>query len=121
MVSQLLQTVDPGATQYRQFDHINSTLSLTGATGAVTDTFDYQAYGNILGHTGASTTPHRYAGEESDPESGLTYLRARYYDPATGGFLSRDPSPGDITDPLSLHPYLYAAGNPVNRTDPSGR
>jgi RHS repeat-associated protein len=46
---------------------------------------------------------------------------ARYYNPATGRFLSRDPEDGFPTDPASLHKYLYANGDPVNRIDPSGR
>jgi RHS repeat-associated protein len=46
---------------------------------------------------------------------------ARYYNPSTGRFLSRDPLDGDPTDPQSLHKYLYAGGDPVNRIDPSGR
>ena len=119
--SRLLQTADGGATRYDLFNSLGSTRLLTSEAGVVTDGFDYQAYGAILSHSGSSGVPHRFAGEESDPESGLTYLRARYYDPRTGGFLSRDAFPGDASDPLSLHPYLYASGNPVNRTDPSGR
>jgi uncharacterized protein RhaS with RHS repeats len=52
---------------------------------------------------------------------GLYYLRARYYNPATGRFLSRDPEDGKTKDPASLHKYLYANGDPVNRIDPRGR
>ena len=62
-----------------------------------------------------------YRGEQYDSDLGLYYLRARYYNPATGRFLSRDPLDGDPTDPQSLHKYLYAGGDPVNRIDPSGR
>jgi RHS repeat-associated protein len=46
---------------------------------------------------------------------------ARYYNPATGRFLSRDPEDGNITDPATLHKYLYANGDPVNMVDPRGR
>jgi len=46
---------------------------------------------------------------------------ARYYNPATGRFLSRDPEDGGARDPASLHKYLYANGDPVNGLDPSGR
>jgi hypothetical protein len=52
---------------------------------------------------------------------GLYYLRARYYNPATGRFLSRDPEDGKQIDPVSLHKYLYAGGDPVNMIDPRGR
>ena len=47
--------------------------------------------------------------------------RARYYNPATGRFLSRDPDEGKIKIPATLHKYLYAGGDPVNRIDPRGR
>lgn len=60
-----------------------------------------------------------FAGEWQDP-TGLIYLRARYYDPATGRFLSRDPYPGGLDDPSSLHPYAYCGNNPVLYVDPSG-
>ena len=46
---------------------------------------------------------------------------ARYYNPATGRFLSRDPEDGNAKDPASLHKYLYAGGDPVNAMDPTGR
>ncbi len=52
--------------------------------------------------------------------NGLYYLRARYYDPAIGRFLTRDPLPGSALAPQSLNPYPYVGNNPVNRVDPSG-
>ena len=54
-----------------------------------------------------------------DP-TGLIYLRARWYDPATGRFLTRDPFPGLATLPTTQHPYVYVGNNPVNLVDPSG-
>ena len=61
-----------------------------------------------------------YRGEQYDPDLGLYYLRARYYNPLTGRFLSRDPLNGKIADPRTLHKYLYAGGDPVNVLDPTG-
>lgn len=55
-----------------------------------------------------------------DRETGLDYLRARYYDPALGRFISRDAYQGELNDPMSLHKYQYAHANPVVNTDPSG-
>jgi RHS repeat-associated protein len=46
---------------------------------------------------------------------------ARYYNPNTGRFMSRDPEDGDETDPKTLHKYVYANGDPVNAVDPTGR
>ncbi|MGB7264096.1 MAG: RHS repeat-associated core domain-containing protein, partial [Terracidiphilus sp.] len=51
----------------------------------------------------------------------LYYLRARYYNPLTGRFMSRDPLDGLRRIPATLHKYLYAGGDPVNRIDPNGR
>jgi RHS repeat-associated protein len=68
------------------------------------------------------------SGEQFDSDLGLYYLRARYYNPATGRFLSRDPeefkpldSKRKPVDSGKLHRYLYAGADPVNRIDPSGR
>jgi RHS repeat-associated protein len=87
----------------------------------VTDTYDYDAFGNKLNSTGSTPNNYLYRGEQYDPDLGLYYLRARYYNPATGRFLGRDPEDGDTTDPKTLHKYLYANGDPVNRLDPRGR
>ena len=61
------------------------------------------------------------SGEQYDQDLGLYYLRARYYNPATGRFLSRDPEDGNAKIPATLHKYLYVGGNPVNWVDPRGR
>jgi RHS repeat-associated protein len=68
-----------------------------------------------------SHSQSNYRGEQYDSDLGLYYMRARYYNPLTGRFLSRDPEHGIPTDPASLHKYLYAFGDPVNRIDPRGR
>jgi RHS repeat-associated protein len=62
-----------------------------------------------------------YRGEQYDPDLGLYYLRARYNNPATGRFLGRDPEYGKPINPATLHKYLYAGGDPVDRIDPRGR
>jgi len=48
------------------------------------------------------------------------YLRARYYDPAVGRFLGRDPLIGFMTSPQSLNRYVYALNNPILLADPLG-
>jgi RHS repeat-associated protein len=68
-----------------------------------------------------SWIPSLYRGEQFDADLGLYYLRARYYNPATGRFLSRDPEDGKIKIPATLHKYLYAGGDPMNRIDPTGK
>ena len=110
------------------------TASATCATdemslcSAATDTYDYDAFGNEVHSTGSTPNSYLYRGEQWDPDLGLYYLRARYYNPITGRFMSRDPnepkvrdSSGMPIDPKKWHKYLYAGGDPVNRFDPRGR
>jgi RHS repeat-associated protein len=118
--SDLLARFEGGASSYHHADALGSTRLLTDAAGAVTDTFTYAAYGPVVARTGTSAEPYQFAGEQRDAESGLTYLRARYYDPSIGRLLARDPVLGDATRPLTLNKYLYANGNPTNVVDPSG-
>jgi RHS repeat-associated protein len=94
---------------------------LTNSVGQVTDEYEYDAYGNSFTKSGTTPNNYLYRGEQYDPDLGLYYLRARYYNPATGRFLSRDPEAGQANDPRTLHKYLYAGGDPVNAVDPTGR
>ena len=68
-----------------------------------------------------SRSPSYYRAEQYDSDLGLYYLRARYYNAATGRFMSRDPEDGCLWHPDSQHKYLYASDDPVDRVDPSGR
>jgi RHS repeat-associated protein len=104
-----------GSIWYHHHDQLGSTRALTNQTGDTIATYSYDPYGRPTGTTGTATTPFGYAGQYTDPETGYQYLRARYYDPTTGQFLTRDP----IT-PLTREPYSYTGGNPLNATDPSG-
>jgi RHS repeat-associated protein len=110
-----------GNTYYYIFDGRGSTVALTSGAGAVTDTYSYDAFGNPTHVSGTTQNPYLFDGQEFDSETGLYNLRARYYDPATGRFLSQDPKSGYDDDPVSLHRYLYANDDPVNASDPSGK
>jgi RHS repeat-associated protein len=103
------------------YDGAGSVRQLTNTAGAVTDTYEYDAFGNELNHTGTTPNNYLYRGEQYDTDLGFYYLRARYYNPSTGRFMSRDPEDGKPGNPKSLHKYLYAAGDPVNKKDPRGR
>lgn len=83
---------------------------------------DEDAYGNPIGVWSPSTalTSLLYSGEQTDAATGQQYLRARYYDPATGRFNRLDPFAGISADPLSLHTYLYVQADPIQGVDPSG-
>ena len=97
-----------------------STRQLADDAGAVTDAYTYDAYGRQLAAAGTTPNRYRYGGEQLDDSTGFYYLRARYYDPAVGRFVSTDPQQGSAFDPPSLHRYLYANANPMNVADPSG-
>lgn len=66
------------------------------------------------------TNPFLYAGEVYDKESGFYYLRARYYDPKMGRFVSEDTYKGQVDNPLSLNRYTYTRNNPLRFVDPTG-
>jgi RHS repeat-associated protein len=106
----------PPSVLYYQTDQLESTRLLTDSAGVVRGTFSYDAYGNEVGATGSYSSPLGYAGQYEDAESGLIYLRARYYDPVTAQFLTRDPALASTRDP-----YGYIADNPLNGSDPSGK
>jgi len=102
------------------YDGAGSVRQLTNSAGVVTDEYEYDAYGNSFTKTGTTPNNYLYRGEQYDSDLGLYYLRARYYNAATGRFMSRDPLAGNAEIPGTLHKYLYVGGNPVNRIDPRG-
>jgi RHS repeat-associated protein len=103
-----------GTVTYLHHDQQGSTRLLTGSTGTVTGKCTYSAYGTPTCE-GTSTTPLGYDGQYTSSDTGLIYLRARNYDPATGQFLSVDP-----LAPITGAPYNYAGDNPLNESDPTG-
>ena len=109
-----------GETSYYIVDGQGSTRALTNAVGLITDTYTYDAFGNITAQTGETYNPYLYNQEQYDANTGLYYLRARYMDPSTGRFVSMDSYGGSIYDPTSLHKYLYANADPIGFSDPSG-
>src|SRR5690606_34350431 len=98
-----------------------SVVGLADESGTITDAYTYDAYGIHLREEGAGTpNSYRYTGEQWDADLGHYYLRARYYEPNRGRFWTMDPFEGFMTDPQSLHKYLYAHANPAMFVDPSG-
>jgi RHS repeat-associated protein len=106
--------------EFYHSDGLGSTRVLTNALGLVGGTYTYDAYGNLIAVAGGSSNAYLFAGEQRDSETELDYLRARYYDPLVGRFVSADAYEGTLDDPMSLHDYQYAHANPVVFTDPSG-
>ena len=107
-------------TSFYGYDGNGNTRFLTGTNAAITDTCAYDAFGTLIASTGTTTNNYRYTGEQYDPNLGFYYLRARYLNPGTGRFWTRDPFGGAHANPLSLHKYLYGQADPVNRIDPLG-
>ncbi|KAB2892823.1 MAG: RHS repeat-associated core domain-containing protein [Bacteroidetes bacterium] len=87
----------------------------------VTDTYDYTAFGEIDAQTGTTPNTYLYTGQQYDAETGLYSLRARYYNPSDGRFLSRDTYAYNYQNPIELNRYAYAANNPITNYDPSGQ
>ncbi len=85
----------------------------------MTDTYDYDAFGNLIESTGSTPNNYLFTSEQFDPALGLYYNRARYYNPQTGRFWSMDTLAGNDDDPASLHRYLYAAEIPSIESIPA--
>jgi len=89
---------------------------LVARGNAVVNQYTYTPWGEPLSTTEQVPQPLRYAAREYDAETGLYYVRARYYDPQQGRFVSEDP----IGLEGGLNPYAYAGSNPVMNGDPTG-
>ncbi|PSF35821.1 hypothetical protein C7H19_15470 [Aphanothece hegewaldii CCALA 016] len=116
----LISQTRNGVTSFYHVDGIGSTRILSDVNGLVTDSYNYDAYGQQIQSTGNTVNNYLYTGEQFDPNLGDYYLRARYYNPSVGRFTARDPFEGLTSEPLSLAKYPYVHSNPVNFTDPSG-
>jgi RHS repeat-associated protein len=109
---------------YYLYDGLGSIRALTDSTGAITDTYTYDAWGVLINQTSSLTRPtsnaFRFTGEQWDEDLGMYFLRARYLNVSTGRFHTMDTFEGVTTDPVTLHKYLYANANPISYIDPSG-
>lgn len=119
---QRISTTGPaGGQTYYQYDGLGSVRGLSDSSGTTVSTYSYDAFGEPDVTTGFVDNDFLFTGEQMDPETGLIYLRARYYDPETGRFISKDPFTGFASVPPSLNRYTYGYNNPVRFTDPSGK
>jgi RHS repeat-associated protein len=102
------------------YDGHGSVRYLTDITGSVTDAYDYDAFGDLIAVEGNTPNLYLYTGEQFDEDLDLYYNRARYLDTDSGRFWTMDTFRGRLTDPVSLHKYVYASVDPVNGIDPTG-
>jgi len=110
------------APKFMLYDGHGLVRHLADNSGTITESYNYDAYGNAHGLTpGNAATSLLYAGEQYESIPNTYYLRARYYNPANGRLNRMDPFSGNSQDPQSLHKYLYVHNNPVNGIDPTGQ
>lgn len=101
---------------YYLTDAMRSVVAIADAAGQTLAAYSYKAFGKIASQTGSLADNQSFVGRELDPDSGLLYMRARYYDPVAGRFVSADP----IGYQGGINLYTYASNNPVRLIDPFG-
>ena len=113
---------DTGAESwYYQYDHRGNVVAVTDYSGKILRGYQYDAFGNIpfsfaTGQSGAAPTDDiLFTGKDLDPDTGLYYFNARWYDPEAGEFMSRSrfPRPTEA-------PYSISQGEPLSFSDPTG-
>lgn len=105
-------------------NHRGDVIRIVDINGITVASYDYDPWGKLLSSEPSNSKilgqPIRYAGYVYDTETKLYYLQARYYDPDTARFVSKDPDVGDEDDSVTMNGYSYADDNPVMLTDPDG-
>ncbi|AKG34398.1 RHS repeat-associated core domain-containing protein [Paenibacillus durus] len=109
-----------GKDYYYLYNGHGDVVQIVDTSGNPVNSYAYDAWGNITSQTEGTSNSFKYAGEVYDAETGLYYLRARYYDPSIGRFLNEDTYEGQIDNPLSQNLYTYVENNPLIYTDPTG-
>ena len=109
---------------YVYTDPQGTPLAEADANGNITATFEYTPYGTYAptgtSNPGADPKGPGYTGHVNDPETNLVYMQARYYDPATGRFLSTDPVKPRAGDAFNFNRYAYVDNNPIMGIDFTG-
>ena len=117
----LISMTDPHRGEfYYHYDGLGSVRSMSDSKESIKTIYLYDAFGQTRKEMGHVDNDFRFTGEQMDDETGLIYLRARYYDPNVGRFISKDPFTGFVSDTQSLNRYSYVRNNPVRFVDPWG-
>ncbi|WP_221212171.1 RHS repeat-associated core domain-containing protein, partial [Anoxybacteroides rupiense] len=112
-----------GDTFYYVTNYRGDVVRIIDENGATVANYSYDPWGKVMSvseNAEVTGQPLGYAGYYYDRETKLYYLQARYYDPETARFVSRDQYRGDLNNSISQNAYVYSNNNPVNFTDPSG-
>ena len=107
-----------GTARWYVYDGLGSVMGEVSPDGTLTRTQSFDVYGAVRTSSGTATTKHKFVGSlghPSDDETGLVYMRARYYDPVVGRFASEDPGRN------GANWFAYCSDNPVNAVDEDGR
>lgn len=119
LVCCVLHAQQQGTVTYFYTDPNGTPLAEADAHGNIIATYDYTPYGVVA--LGKAPNGPGYTGHVNDPETNLVNMQARYYDPATGRFLSVDPVGPNAGDSTNFNRYVYGGNNPIKNIDPNGR
>jgi RHS repeat-associated protein len=115
-----LAYLEGAGARFLHADALGSVRLVTNSNRKVENEYDYGAWGEEARAAGTGGSAYRYAESRRDGPTGLAYMNARYYDPASTRFISADPIIPDIYAPQTLNRYAYALNDPVTLTDPTG-
>jgi RHS repeat-associated protein len=109
-----------GTWAYHLNDGLGSVRQLADGDGDVTMAQGYTPFGVPLWSQGSGVTGYGFTGEQWGAYTGLLFLRARYYEPGAGRFISKDQWQGSVQRPQTLNGWNYVENGPVSATDPAG-
>jgi len=107
-------------SSYYLYDGRNSVTGILTENANLTNSYQYDPYGNLTSGTADGVNYYGYNGESTNVKTGLQYLRARYYSAENGTFTTEDSDLGTTENPLTRNRYAYTSNNPVNYDDPTG-
>lgn len=109
-----------GEVSYFLRDGLNTVVGLADQKGGLAQRYAFLPFGQPAAIAASKLAPVSFTSRELDPDTGLYYMRARYYDAELGRFISQDPVVGLKDQPQSFNRYAYAFNNPVSNIDPTG-
>jgi RHS repeat-associated protein len=117
----LVEQIRGDQTMFYHADGHGSVKTMSDLSGSAKDSYEYDAFGILESHTGATENGYRYTSEYFDSAIDLQFNRARWLDSSAGRFISQDVVTGVLAKPATLNKYVYADADPINVRDPSGK